>query len=853
MIGGRRVGMLAGVAMLLIAGAACWAEGADPAVGEAADVASLVPRAWIIAPVASVIGLIFAAVFYKQVMKNDEGTEKMRRIAGYVREGADAYLGRQYRVVAIVFAILFVLFVVLALLDVQNPFVPAAFLAGGFFSGLCGWLGMRTATRASARTTNRARVSLNSGLQVAFRSGAVMGLVVVGFGLLNIAIWYLAMVGIFRYNLWGMSKELALRHGFLEAGEAWSAGVLALPGFVPAVLGEITSIMLTFGIGASLMALFARVGGGIYTKAADVGADLVGKVEAGIPEDDARNPATIADNVGDNVGDVAGMGADLYESYVNSILATSALGAAIPVGVGLAPGVHVIAPMVVAGAGILFSILGIYLVRSREDATQKNLLRALLTGTFTSTVLVVAALVVMWLVGMITLGILGSVVAGLVAGVIIGQSTEWFTSDEYRWTKGVAAQSDQGAAPLIIEGMAVGMFSSAIPVLAVAAAVMCAFVFSGGLEYTSQGLYGVAFAAVGMLSTLGITLASDAYGPIADNAGGNAEMAGLPPEVREKTDALDALGNTTAATGKGFAIGSAALTAMALLAAYVQQVKVWLGTLASKAPEGVYKVISTHTAVYLNKTMEQAQEAARTLGEGWSGVGLQDARFGEILSTYDLTLMNPALLAGLFIGAMAAFVFCGMTMRAVGRSAGRMVAEVRRQFGLLRRALVAGGMSAEDAAKPDNWPETVDTDEGPVPNYAHCVEIATVGAQKEMMVPSLLAIVVPVAVGLVLGVPGVMGLLAGALTAGFSLACMLNNGGGCWDNAKKWIEKGNLGGKGSEPHKAAVVGDTVGDPFKDTSGPSLNILIKLMSIVSVSFAGLVIAVSPAVQKLIGLL
>jgi len=809
-----------------------------------------VPWVWLVAPAGSVVALIFAWLFYRQVMRVDEGTEVMRRIAQYVREGANAYLRRQYRVVAVVFAILFALFTLLAVLGVQNPFIPVAFLAGGFFSALCGWLGMKTATGASARTANMARQSLNAGLRVAFRSGAVMGLTVVGFGLLNIAIWYLAMIMIYRHNLMGMAEALAVRYGFLEQGEGWSDALLGNPSFIHAMLGEVTGTMLTFGIGASTMALFARVGGGIYTKAADVGADLVGKVEAGIPEDDPRNPATIADNVGDNVGDVAGMGADLYESYVGSILATAALGAAIPAGTAAVAADYVVAPMAVAGIGIVLSVIGIYLVRCKEGATQKNLLRALLGGTFSSTALIVIAVAVLAGVGLISWGVFGAIVAGLLAGFVIGQSTEWFTSDEYRWTRGVAEQSRMGAAPVIIEGVSVGMFSSALPVVTVVAAVLLAFGVAGGFQQMGQGLYGVAFAAVGMLATLGITLATDAYGPVADNAGGNAEMSGLEPAVRERTDALDALGNTTAATGKGFAIGSAALTALALLAAYIEQVRIWVGSLASASATGLYRLASTKTAFYAGA--EPPAGAARLQEQGWTVISTVKATIPQLVSAHDLNIMNPTLLGGIFLGAMLTFIFCGMTMKAVGRSAGRMVAEVRRQFQKMRQQLVAQGLSEDEAKNPDNWPESIEAEGERIPNYAHCVEIATVGAQKEMLVPSLMAIVVPVATGLLLGVAGVLGLLAGTLTTGFALACMLNNSGGAWDNAKKWIEKGNLGGKGSEAHKASVVGDTVGDPFKDTSGPSLNILIKLTAMVSVAFAGLTVTLSPAIQRFIGL-
>ncbi len=822
---------------------------AEPGAGEVTTLIPGVPALWLVAPVAAVIGLIFSYMFFNQFMKVDEGTDMMKEIAQHIREGANAYLRRQYAVVAVVFAILFVIFLVLALLGVQNPFTPPAFIAGGFFSGLCGFLGMRSATQASARTANKARESLNGGLMVAFRSGSVMGLSVVGFGLINVAVWYFAMVVIYHQNMWGIAESLAVKNGF-----TWSQDIWSNPQYIHTMLGEITSTMLTFGIGASTMALFARVGGGIYTKAADVGADLVGKVEAGIPEDDPRNPATIADNVGDNVGDVAGMGADLYESYVGSILATSALGAAIPLAVGaMSPAMYTTLPMIVAGLGILFSIASIYLVRCKEDATQKNLLRALLIGTFSSTILVVGALAAMSWVGLFQWGIFGSVVAGLIAGFIIGQSTEWFTADEYSWTRGVAKQAPMGSAPTIIEGIAVGMLSSAIPVITIVAAIIAAFGLAGGFAEggINQGLYGVAFAAVGMLSTLGITLATDAYGPVADNAGGNAEMSGLDPEVRERTDALDALGNTTAATGKGFAIGSAALTAMALLAAYIAQLPTMIRSALENAD--VYKVASSNTAFYLGEKTEVVQSLESA---GWTVIDAANAEamgITNLVAYFGLNLLNPNLLGGLFLGAMLGFVFCGLTMRAVSRSAGDMVEEARRQFAKLREALVADGMSEEEAEDPDNWPGRTEVKDGEsIPNYAHCVEIATIGAQKEMVIPSLLAIVAPVAVGLILGVAGVLGLLAGALVSGLSLACLLNNGGGSWDNAKKWIEKGNLGGKNSEAHKASVVGDTVGDPFKDTSGPSLNILIKLMSMTSVAFAGLVVSWSPVVRSFLHL-
>ncbi len=766
---------------------------------ESAELVST-PPSWAIAPVGAVLALCFALYFYKKVMAAPEGTEKMISIANYVREGAYAYLFRQYSVVSLVFLILLIILGACAYLGVQNPFVPVAFLTGGFFSGLSGFLGMKTATNASSRTAQGASVSLNRGLQVAFRSGAVMGLVVVGFGLLDISLWYLIL------------DKLVYTAEHMEKGIRF-LGLQFVPiGMDPHhKLVEITTTMITFGMGASTQALFARVGGGIFTKAADVGADLVGKVEAGIPEDDPRNPATIADNVGDNVGDVAGMGADLYESYCGSILATAALGAALSVNVlagrGMDPLKAVLAPMVVAGLGIILSIIGIFMVRCKEDASQKNLLRALLFGTLGSSVLIPVALAGMVYFGWISWGIFGSVVSGLIAGVVIGQFTEYYTSDSYSPTRGIAEQTKMGAATTIIEGFATGMYSSGLPVLTIVIGILCAFGFAGGFSNVSMGLYGIGFAAVGMLSTLGITLATDAYGPIADNAGGNAEMSGLGPEVRKRTDALDALGNTTAATGKGFAIGSAALTAMALLAAYIEEVRIWIARLATEAG-GIFKAGS----------IEFTPESAKLAG------------VADFVKAYDLTIMNPKLICGLFIGAMMTFVFCAMTMKAVGRAAGAMVNEVRRQF-----KEIAGIM--EGTGTPD---------------YARCVSISTRGAQKEMILPSLLAIIVPVLTGLILGVAGVMGLLAGGLTCGFVLAITLNNAGGAWDNAKKYIEKGALGGKGSDAHKASVVGDTVGDPFKDTSGPSLNILIKLMTMVSVVFSGVVVKFAPVIGGWLGI-
>jgi K(+)-stimulated pyrophosphate-energized sodium pump len=754
---------------------------------------------WIV-PISALLALLFAWIFYSNMKAQEEGTDRMKEIAEYVREGAMAYLRRQYSVVIKVFVILVVLLTILAYLGVQNPFVPVAFLTGGFFSGLCGFLGMKTATFASNRTAWAASKSLNKGLQVALRSGAVMGLVVVGFGLLDIALWFYLL------------NEAVFTPEHMANGMKFLGLTFVHPGTTEhQKLIEITAVMLTFGMGASTQALFARVGGGIFTKAADVGADLVGKVEAGIPEDDPRNPATIADNVGDNVGDVAGMGADLYESYAGSILATAALGAALPAISGELQMKAVIAPMIVSAIGILLSIAGVYLVRAKESATPKNLLNALLLGTGGSSAFILVALAVMAFTGWITWGVFGSVVAGLMAGVIIGQSTEYFTSDGYKPTQGIAKQAQQGPATVIIEGMAVGMYSTWVPVVTIVAGIIAAFGFAGGFNDFALGVYGIGFAAVGMLSTLGITLATDAFGPIADNAGGNAEMADLPAEVRERTDALDGLGNTTAATGKGFAIGSAALTALALMAAYMEEVKLWLGRIADDSPEGFKQIGDT---LFYSKIVPAVQE-------GQTAVNLMNATVKDFVTAYDLSLFNPILLGGIFIGAMMAFVFSAMSMKAVGRAAGKMVDEVRRQFREIPGIMDGSGK----------------------PEYAKCVEISTKGAQKEMMVPSIMAISVPFVVGLLFGVPGIVGLLAGGMTTGFTLASMLNNSGGAWDNAKKYIERGNLGGKKSEAHKASVVGDTVGDPFKDTSGPALNILIKLMSMVSVVLAGITVAYS----------
>jgi K(+)-stimulated pyrophosphate-energized sodium pump len=724
-------------------------------------------------PFAAIVALGFALYFFKQMMRESEGTDTMKRIAQYVREGAMSYLKQQYKVVVIVFIVLALVFTVMAYYELQNPWVPFAFLTGGFFSGLAGFFGMKTATYASARTAHAASRSLNRGLQVAFRSGAVMGLVVVGLALLDISIWYMVL------------------NYFVEDPDQGHKMMI------------ITTTMLTFGMGASTQALFARVGGGIYTKAADVGADLVGKVEAGIPEDDPRNPATIADNVGDNVGDVAGMGADLYESYCGSILATAALGASAFI---LTPEMQtkaIFAPMLIAAVGIFLSIIGIFLVKTGEKADMRQLMAALNRGVNISSLLTaVATFGILYYIGLENwMGISFAVVCGLVAGIIIGQGTEYYTSHSFRPTQKVAESAATGPATVIISGLGLGMISTAIPVVTIGFAIMmsflCAIEFDVKNMLTagnlSMGLYGIGIAAVGMLSTLGITLATDAYGPIADNAGGNAEMSGLGAEVRKRTDALDALGNTTAATGKGFAIGSAALTALALLASYIEEIKMGLVRLGQT------------TLTFANGDIVETSKAS----------------FVDFMNYYQVTLMNPKVLIGMFLGSMMAFVFCGLTMNAVGRAAQQMVEEVRRQFREIKGILEGTG----------------------TPDYARCVEISTKGAQKEMMFPSLLAIIVPVVTGVIFGVAGVMGLLVGGLSAGFVLAIFMANAGGAWDNAKKYVEEGHLGGKGSDIHKACVVGDTVGDPFKDTSGPSLNILIKLMSMVSIVMAGLTVAFS----------
>ena len=724
----------------------------------------IIPTVFWLVPIASLVALGMAFFFFRQMMAEDEGTPRMKEIALYVRKGAMAYLKQQYKVVGIVFVVLCILFAFMAYgLNVQNPWVPFAFLTGGFFSGLAGFFGMKTATYASARTANAARKSLNAGLKVAFRSGAVMGLTVVGLGLLDIAIWFVVL------------------NYFDQDG-----------------LISITTTMLTFGMGASTQALFARVGGGIYTKAADVGADIVGKVEADIPEDDPRNPATIADNVGDNVGDVAGMGADLYESYCGSVLSTAALGAAAFAAAGLDIQLKaVIAPMLIAAVGVFLSLFGIFLVRTKEGATMRDLLKSLSLGTNVSAVLIaVATFAILYLLGIENWIMLScSVITGLVAGVIIGQATEYYTSHSYKPTQKISEAGLTGSATVIIKGIGTGMIPTCIPVITIGVAIILSFGFANGFDLSmsseslANGLYGIGIAAVGMLSTLGITLATDAYGPIADNAGGNAEMSELGEEVRHRTDALDALGNTTAATGKGFAIGSAALTALALLASYIEEIKI-------------------------------AMERAGVMMENVKGevISASAATIPDFMNYFQVNLMNPKVLVGAFIGGMASFLFCGLTMEAVGRAAQKMVEEVRRQFREIAGILEGTG----------------------TPDYGSCVEISTRAAQHEMIFPSLLAIAIPIVVGCVLGVAGVLGLLVGGLTCGFTLAVFMANAGGAWDNAKKMVEEGNFGGKGSFAHKATIVGDTVGDPFKDTSGPSLNILIKLMSMVSIVMAGLTV-------------
>lgn len=729
-----------------------------------------IPHVFWLVPLASLCALIMAWYFFKSMMKESEGTERMKEIAGFVRAGAMAYLKQQYKVVSIIFIIICIIFAFMSyVLNVQNPWVPFAFLTGGIFSGLCGFFGMKTATYASARTANAVGKGLNRGLKIAFRSGAVMGLVVVGLGLLDIAIWFVIL------------------SAFYEGEDT--------------ALVTITTTMLTFGMGASTQALFARVGGGIYTKAADVGADLVGKVEENIPEDDPRNPATIADNVGDNVGDVAGMGADLYESYCGSILSAAALGA-------MAFGINsemqlkaVIAPMLIAAVGIFLSLIGIFIVRTKDNATMRELLHSLNLGTNVSAVLIaIASFVILYLLKIDNwIGVSFSVISGLIAGVVIGAATEFYTSQSYGPTKSIAKSSQTGSATVIIKGISTGMISTMVPVITISVAVIASYLCANGFDVSlnsasiSKGLYGIGIAAVGMLSTLGITLATDAYGPIADNAGGNAEMCELGEDIRKRTDALDALGNTTAATGKGFAIGSAALTALALLASYIEEIKI-----------NMIRAVNEGTVYFDN------------IGNVFNP---NNADLLDFINYFQVNLINPKVLIGIFIGAMSAFIFSGITMGAVGRAAGAMVEEVRRQFKEIKGIL-------EGKATPD---------------YERCIQISTRSALHEMILPSLLAIAIPVIVGLILGVSGVLGLLIGGMSTGFTLAIFMANAGGAWDNAKKMIEEGHYGGKGSACHKAAIVGDTVGDPFKDTSGPSLNILIKLMSMVSIVMAGLTVA------------
>ena len=838
------------------------------------------PTAYYLAPVGAVLALVFALVFYRGFMAKSEGDAEMVRIASAVRAGAYAYLGKQRNVVAIVFVLLLALLCVMAfVLGLQEKLTPLGVAIAGVFSGACGYLGMKTATNASARTTHAAKTSLNDGLRVAFRAGAVMGLCVTGFALLDVSVWFFVLSQFFGNTF---------------------------------TLVDITTITLSFAMGASLQALFARVGGGIYTKAADVGADLVGKVEAGIPEDDARNPATIADNVGDNVGDVAGMGADLYESYYGSILAAMALAAAAALRLGLTGSESVAlvcAPPALAGLGIVCSILSIFSVKAKEGANFAQLLKSLHAGVWLSSALIVAgsAGLLYWLLGGIEgvswLGLWGAIVSGLLAGLIIAFGTEVYTSYEHKPTQRIAQQSETGSATVIIAGIAEGMISTWVPLLTVVAAIIASFTLAGGNDTFLMGVFGVGIAAVGMLSTLGITLATDAYGPIADNAGGNAEMTHQPAEVRQRTDMLDSLGNTTAATGKGFAIGSAALTALALLAAYVTTVQTSLDRMAgipqplaeqlygsggSSSPyyqgQGRFAfMIDDRTsaglamidqnAIYrLDDLLLTIPEGDRMVAGQWSSdakvyhatvtddqgemefdlVRASTATLPQIMAYYNVTLMNPKVLCGLFLGVMLVFVFCAMTMNAVGRAAYQMMNECRRQFGIMKQGFAADGVSEADLADPMKWPFQTTVDGKQYPDYANCVAISTAGALREMVVPSLLAVFVPLIVGLILGVPAVMGLLAGTLVCGFAVAIFMANAGGAWDNAKKFVETGEHGGKGSDNHKATVVGDTVGDPFKDTSGPSLNILIKLVSIVSVVFAGVIVKFSPFVAGALGL-
>ncbi|MAV55276.1 MAG: sodium-translocating pyrophosphatase [Phycisphaerae bacterium] len=757
---------------------------------------NLSPLYWL-GPVGAISALGAAFAFSRGVMANSEGEGEMVEIAQAVRDGAMAYLTRQYKVVAMVFVVLVAVLFVLSTQGTQAWQTAIGVPVAGLFSGLCGWFGMKMATNASARTAFAAKQSLNDGLKVAFRAGAVMGLVVVGFALLDISAWFYL----------------------------YTQGIVSLP--EGDALVAMTTIMLSYGMGASTQALFARVGGGIYTKAADVGADLVGKVEAGIPEDDARNPATIADNVGDNVGDVAGMGADLYESYYGSILATMALGAAAALaaagslgeGVGLKLAV---APLALAGVGVFASLIGVFVVKAEENASFNKLLKSLHMGVWAASAIIVVA---SWFLlqnifagtEISAGGVWGAIITGLLGGLVIAWFTEYYTSYEHKPTQSIAEQAQTGPATVIISGISVGMISTWVPILVVVVGIMLAFYLAGGGETFLLGLYGVGIAAVGMLSTLGITLATDAYGPIADNAGGNAEMSGQPSYVRERTDTLDSLGNTTAATGKGFAIGSAALTALALLASYVITVKEY----AIRA--GVFGEDATSASVTVQ----------------------------DVVNHYDVTLLNPSVLGGVFLGVMLAFVFCAMTMNAVGRAAYAMMNECRRQFGLMREAFKDLDMTEDQINDPMQWPKKVQHQGKQYPDYASCVDISTTSAQKEMVMPSILAILVPILVGLLLGVAGVLGMLVGGLTSGFAVAIYMANAGGAWDNAKKYIEKGHFGGKGSDAHKAGVVGDTVGDPFKDTSGPALNILIKLIAIVSVVFAGVVVEHGDLVKQFLG--
>ena len=840
-------------------------------LAEEASVQSHILTLWGLAPVGAIVALLMAFIFSRTVMARSEGEPEMIEIASAVRDGAMAYLKRQYKVVTVVFIVLVAILALLGLANIQPIWSAVGVPVAGLFSGLCGWFGMKMATNASARTTFAAKQSLNDALTVAFRSGAVMGLIVVGFALFDCSAWFFIWTT-FAPDSWG--------------------------------LVDITAIMLTYGMGASTQALFARVGGGIFTKAADVGADLVGKVEAGIPEDDPRNPATIADNVGDNVGDVAGMGADLYESYYGSILATMALGAAAAFGIAGANsdmGFRLaVAPMALAGLGIFCSLAGIFAVRARENASFSELLKGLHKGVYVASFLIaVLCGVLFWLLfgddpTLNWVGIWLAIVAGLVAGLVIAYATEYYTSYEHKPTQSIAQQTETGAATTIISGIAEGMKSTWVPLVVIVVAILSAFNLAGGREHFLLGLYGVGIAAVGMLSTLGITLATDAYGPIADNAGGNAEMTGQPAIVRERTDMLDSLGNTTAATGKGFAIGSAALTALALLAAYVSVVQNSLtDKLADEASDlqatsirylghgefvahdgeeafgammltndtvraGFDDAFDTGSDVNGTLTWDDNSNAYQVAVSGdetdwnFSLVPTHRAGIKQLLSFYDISLMNPKVLSGLFLGVMLAFVFCALTMNAVGRAAYRMMNECRRQFALMKEQFKRNGMSDEEIADPMNWPKKVEVEGHRFPDYGECVSISTSGAQREMVVPAILAIVTPVVVGLILGVGGVMGLLVGGLTSGFALAVFMANAGGAWDNAKKYIESGHHGGKGSDSHKAGVVGDTVGDPFKDTSGPSLNILIKLIAIVSVVFAGLVVNFGPTISGAIGL-